>query len=84
MTVGELIADLMKIAKTYGADVPIRDIHHLKEPGETHVFIRKWASYVDKKLKVHYITMEIEKQYGPAWTRTANRPDDVEILETVK
>jgi hypothetical protein len=41
MTIGELVADLMKIINTHGANIIIKDSHHLVESGEASVFIRK-------------------------------------------
>ncbi len=82
MTIGELIADLMKIVNTHGADVIIKDGHHLVESGEASVFIRKWGRYNGDgsgKIELKYVTLEVEKQYGPAWTRTATHPDKIEM-----
>lgn len=80
MTVGELIADLMKIVNTHGPDIIIKDSHHLVESGEAAVFIRKWGMYDGKgNMHLKYVTLEVEKQYSQAWDRTATHPEKIEI-----
>jgi hypothetical protein len=82
MTIGELVADLMKIINTHGANIIIKDSHHLVESGEASVFIRKWGRYDGKgngNIELKYVTLEVEKQCGQAWTRTATHPDKIEM-----